>query len=116
MLMELLLGHAVGATKVASVHDRNAQVVQWPAQPIERILCTADVVNNAGHGDWFTSGIRWRRSLWRKCWDRAAVPRTRPCPRGSRNPPIRWEDADLPKGGPNRHVRSLPAGSTRVSV
>ena len=60
MLVKLLLRHAVGAAKIAAVHDRNAQVVQRPAEPIERILCAANVVDNAGLMDvQITSGTRW---------------------------------------------------------
>ena len=50
VLVELLLGHAVRAAKIAAVHDRNAQIVQRPAEPIERVLRAANVVNGGFMG------------------------------------------------------------------
>src|SRR5271155_4221131 len=116
MLVELFFRHAVRATKIAPVHDRNAQVVQGAAQPIERVVCTADVLDNAAHGRLITNDIRWQRTLWHRCWVRAAVPQNRPCPRGSKNRLIRSAAAAWPMGGPSHHARSSPARSTRASA
>ena len=59
ILVKLLLRHAVGAAEIATVHDRDAQVMQRAAEPIERILCAADVVNDGSHAIEITSGKRW---------------------------------------------------------
>src|SRR5882724_3334552 len=50
MFVKLLFRHAVGTAKVASVHDRDAQIVQRPAEAIERVLRSANVVNGGTHG------------------------------------------------------------------
>ena len=38
VFVKLLFRHAVRAAKVASVHDRDAQIVQRPAETVERVL------------------------------------------------------------------------------
>ena len=50
VLVILLLRHAIGAAEVAAIHDRDAQVVQWTREAIERIAGTANVVNCRFHG------------------------------------------------------------------
>src|SRR5271168_4882295 len=116
MLVELFFRHAVRATKIAPVHHRNAQVVQRAAQPIERVVRAANVVDNAVHERRITNGTRWQRSLWHRCWVRAAVPQNRPCPRGSKNRLNRSAAAEWPTGGPSHHAQSSPARSTRASA
>ncbi len=58
MLVKPLLWHAVRAAKIAAVHDRDAQVMQRAAKPIERIPCAANVVNDGCHAIQVTSGKR----------------------------------------------------------
>src|SRR6202043_2225837 len=41
--------HAVGAAKVAPVHDRDAQIVQGTAEAVERILRSPNVVYGRVH-------------------------------------------------------------------
>src|SRR6185437_13426603 len=111
MLVELFLGHAVRATKIAPIHHGNAQVMQGAPQPVERVVRTTDVLNKAAHG--LTNDTRWPRSLWRRCWARAAVPRSRPYPRGSKNRLSRSAAGELPTGAPNHRAQWSPARNTR---
>ena len=37
VFVKLLFGHAVRTAKIAAVHDRDAQIVQWPTEAIERV-------------------------------------------------------------------------------
>ena len=60
VLVELLLRHAVGAAEIAAVHDRDAQIVQRPAEAIERMVRATNVVN--GGTSWqfeVTTGTCW---------------------------------------------------------
>ena len=50
MLVILLLGHAVRAAEIATIHHRDPQVVQRPAQTIERALRSGDAVDVRCHG------------------------------------------------------------------
>ena len=60
MLVKLLLRHAVRAAEIAAVHDRDAQVVQRPAEPIERIVSRLECRERWNvHAIQLTSGTRW---------------------------------------------------------
>ena len=89
VLVKLLLRHAIGAAEIAAVHHGNAQIMQRPPAPIERIIRAAEYRER-----WM---LAWMlrspaihagdEALWRRYWVPAAARRSRRCrPRLRKSP------------------------------